>query len=38
VLIEHGGYGARSAAPVARGILEAAVELGLAGEDPRETK
>jgi peptidoglycan glycosyltransferase len=36
VLVEHGGYGARAAAPLARAILEAAVDLGLLGEDPRE--
>jgi cell division protein FtsW (lipid II flippase)/cell division protein FtsI/penicillin-binding protein 2 len=29
VLVEHGGYGARAAAPIARAIVEAAKELGL---------
>jgi cell division protein FtsW (lipid II flippase)/cell division protein FtsI/penicillin-binding protein 2 len=29
VLVEHGGYGARVAAPVAREVMEAAKELGL---------
>jgi cell division protein FtsI/penicillin-binding protein 2/cell division protein FtsW (lipid II flippase) len=29
VLVEHGGYGARAAAPIARGVMEAAKELGL---------
>lgn len=29
VLVEHGGYGARAAAPVARQVMEAAKELGL---------
>jgi len=29
VLVEHGGYGARAAAPIAREIVEAARELGL---------
>jgi peptidoglycan glycosyltransferase len=29
VLVEHGGYGARVAAPIAREIIEAAKELGL---------
>jgi penicillin-binding protein A len=29
VLVEHGGYGARVAAPIAREVMEAAKELGL---------
>jgi cell division protein FtsI/penicillin-binding protein 2 len=29
VLVEHGGYGASAAAPIARGVMEAAKELGL---------
>jgi peptidoglycan glycosyltransferase len=29
VLVEHGGYGARAAAPVARAVMEAAAQLGL---------
>jgi peptidoglycan glycosyltransferase len=29
VLIEHGGYGARAAAPIAREVMEAAKQLGL---------
>jgi cell division protein FtsI/penicillin-binding protein 2/cell division protein FtsW (lipid II flippase) len=29
VLVEHGGYGARAAAPIARGVMEAAKELKL---------
>jgi cell division protein FtsI/penicillin-binding protein 2 len=29
VLVEHGGYGATAAAPIARGVMEAAKELGL---------
>ena len=29
VLVEHGGYGARAAAPVAREVMEAAAQLGL---------
>ncbi|MBV9506156.1 MAG: hypothetical protein JO323_14245 [Acidobacteriia bacterium] len=29
VLVEHGGYGARAAAPIARQVMEAAKELGL---------
>jgi cell division protein FtsI/penicillin-binding protein 2/cell division protein FtsW (lipid II flippase) len=29
VLVEHGGYGARAAAPVAREVVEAAAQLGL---------
>ena len=29
VLVEHGGYGARVAAPIAREVMEAARELGL---------
>lgn len=29
VLVEHGGYGARAAAPVAREIMDAAAQLGL---------
>lgn len=29
VLVEHGGYGARTAAPVAREVMEAAEQLGL---------
>ncbi len=29
VLVEHGGYGALAAAPIARQVMEAAKELGL---------
>src|SRR6185369_5732958 len=29
VLVEHGGYGARAAAPIAREVMEAAKQLGL---------
>jgi len=29
VLVEHGGYGARAAAPIAREVTEAAKQLGL---------
>ena len=29
VLVEHGGYGARAAAPIARQVMEAAKELGV---------
>jgi cell division protein FtsI/penicillin-binding protein 2 len=29
VLVEHGGYGGRVAAPIARGVMEAAHDLGL---------
>ena len=29
VIVEHGGYGGRVAAPVARELMEAAKELGL---------
>jgi len=36
VLVEHGGYGAQIAAPVARTLLEEAVELGLLGENANE--
>lgn len=35
VLIEHGGYGSQAAAPVARALLEEAVDLGLVGDDVR---
>ena len=38
VLVEHGGYGSHAAAPVARAILEEAVELGLLGADPSESE
>lgn len=34
VLVEHGGYGSQAAAPVARALLETAVDLGLLGGDP----
>jgi cell division protein FtsI/penicillin-binding protein 2 len=33
VVVEHGGYGATTAAPVARQIVDAAAELGLVGHD-----
>ena len=36
VLVEHGGYGARAAAPVARAMLGEAVTLGLLGENSNE--
>jgi cell division protein FtsI/penicillin-binding protein 2 len=29
VLVEHGGYGGRVAAPIAREVMEAARDLGL---------
>ena len=29
ILVEHGGYGARAAAPVAREVMEAAAQMGL---------
>ena len=29
VIVEHGGYGAKTAAPIARELVEAAAELGL---------
>jgi cell division protein FtsI/penicillin-binding protein 2 len=29
VLVEHGGYGGRAAAPIARAVMEAARELGI---------
>jgi cell division protein FtsI/penicillin-binding protein 2 len=32
VLVEHGGYGGSTAAPIARQVVEAAAELGLIGE------
>ena len=32
VIVEHGGYGATTAAPIARAVIEAAAELGLVGE------
>jgi len=39
VLVEHGGYGSRVAAPIARAILEEALDLGLLGMDhPNETE
>ena len=31
VMVEHGGYGARVAAPIAREVMEAAAGLGLMG-------
>jgi cell division protein FtsI/penicillin-binding protein 2/cell division protein FtsW (lipid II flippase) len=31
VVVEHGGYGATTAAPIARAVVEAAAELGLVG-------
>ncbi len=36
VLVEHGGYGALAAAPVARALLQEAVNLGLLGEYPND--
>jgi penicillin-binding protein A len=36
VLVEHGGYGSQAAAPVARAMLEEAVDLGLLGENSGE--
>lgn len=36
VLIENGGYGSQAAAPVARALLQEAVELGLLGGNPNE--
>jgi cell division protein FtsW (lipid II flippase)/cell division protein FtsI/penicillin-binding protein 2 len=35
VLVEHGGYGGRVAAPIAREVMEAAKQLGLVGQAPR---
>jgi len=35
VLVEHGGYGARAAAPIARQVMEAAAELGMLGAETR---
>jgi cell division protein FtsI/penicillin-binding protein 2/cell division protein FtsW (lipid II flippase) len=32
VLVEHGGYGAHTAAPIAREIIEAAAKLGIIGQ------
>ena len=32
VVVEHGGYGGTLAAPIARGIVDAARELGIVGE------
>ncbi len=32
VVVEHGGYGAATAAPIARAVVDAAVELGLVGD------
>ena len=32
VVVEHGGYGATTAAPIARAVVEAASDLGLVGE------
>ncbi len=32
VVVEHGGYGATTAAPIARAVVEAAAELGLVGD------
>jgi len=34
VVVEHGGYGATTAAPIARAVVEAAAELGLVGDKP----
>ena len=36
VIVENGGYGSKAAAPIARAVLEEAVELGLVGTDARE--
>lgn len=35
VIVEHGGYGSRAAAPVAREIVEAARDLGIIDSTPR---
>ena len=32
VIVEHGGYGAKTAAPIARELLEAAAQLGIMGK------
>jgi cell division protein FtsW (lipid II flippase)/cell division protein FtsI/penicillin-binding protein 2 len=37
VVVEHGGYGAKFAAPIARQIVEAAAQLDLLGSATRET-
>jgi cell division protein FtsI/penicillin-binding protein 2 len=36
VIVENGGYGSKAAAPIARAVLEEAVDLGLVGTDARE--
>ena len=38
VVVEHGGYGATTAAPIARAVVQAAAELGLVGEKPTGEK
>ena len=34
VLVEHGGYGAKFAAPIAREFVEALTQLGMLGPEP----
>jgi penicillin-binding protein A len=36
VVVEHGGYGAKFAAPIARQIIEAAQQLGIIKTNSRE--
>ncbi|HEX4228934.1 MAG TPA: FtsW/RodA/SpoVE family cell cycle protein [Bryobacteraceae bacterium] len=38
VVVEHGGYGALSAAPMAREVVEAAEQLGIVSGDPQQDK
>jgi cell division protein FtsI/penicillin-binding protein 2 len=37
VVVEHGGYGAQVAAPIARQLIEAARDLGVIGASPLTT-
>ena len=38
VVVEHGGYGAKFAAPIARQIVEAAEQLGIIKGNPSEVQ
>ena len=38
VVVEHGGYGAKFAAPIARQIVEAAEQLGIIKSNPSEVQ
>ncbi len=38
VIVEHGGYGAKTAAPIARELVEAAANLGVIASPPGEKK